>query len=105
MSDQLLTIVRGFSRLIRNGRSLRSVVEYGKDELEKELIPEVENVERGVPEGKDGVVGEAIDVILCMLDAIFVHCPEITDERILQIAQAKCQKWADNVTLAESPAD
>ena len=43
--------------------------------------------------GVDGVVGEAVDVMLCLLDLIHKYDPTITKEQINALAEAKCQKW------------
>jgi NTP pyrophosphatase (non-canonical NTP hydrolase) len=44
-------------------------------------------------EGPDGVIGEAVDVLICALDIIKVHKPEITEEEIIKLVQDKCAKW------------
>lgn len=85
-------LVRNFSKLINNGRTLRSISEHMRGE-HIELDEEIEKVEQGVDEGADGVVGESIDVIACALDAIFQHKPDITDEEIYTIMDRKCRKW------------
>lgn len=43
--------------------------------------------------GPDGVSGEAIDCILCLLDLIKVHNPVITPEEIVSHALKKLKKW------------
>ena len=43
--------------------------------------------------GPDGVVGEAIDVIICAIDLIRIDSPNITEEEILDILETKCDKW------------
>ena len=43
--------------------------------------------------GEDGVIGEAVDVILCALDLIRVNYPTVTKEQLNTIAQLKCDKW------------
>lgn len=48
--------------------------------------------------GPDGVVGEAIDVILCLLDLIHVTNPEITEEQVRDIAHRKLAKWIKKET-------
>jgi hypothetical protein len=50
-------------------------------------------------QGSDGIVGEAIDTILCLLDLIHVHTPSITEEELIHVAQLKLDKW---VTKAAS---
>ncbi len=47
--------------------------------------------------GNDGVVGEAIDVILCALDIIHYEEPHISDEELEEIMIKKCQKWKAHV--------
>jgi len=88
-----IDIVRHFAREINNGRTLFDIHAHGEREmveLKDELIADVDQSDHG----SDGVVGEAIDVIACMLDAIFVYRPETTDEEITAILLTKCQKWS-----------
>lgn len=88
-----IDIVRHFSFLINNGRELEDAARHTRDELQ-ELHEEIAKVRAGQEEGSDGVVGEAIDIIACALDIIFIHRPETTDQRINEILLAKCEKWA-----------
>jgi hypothetical protein len=74
----LFSHTREYSRLIKNGRTLRDILNHAKSEM-KELGEELDRFEAGVPEGEDGIVGEAIDVITCMFDLIAKHCPDITE--------------------------
>lgn len=48
--------------------------------------------------GADGIVGEAIDVILCMLDIIHIQYPDMTVEQVKQIAAYKLQKWKNKTS-------
>lgn len=92
MSDALLAMVREFSVEIQNGRTLEDIVRHTRSEVD-ELEEEVSLI--GSEEaGDDGVVGEAIDVMLCAIDAIFVADPNITEEAIIAYARKKCEKWA-----------
>lgn len=43
--------------------------------------------------GEDGVVGEAIDVILCAVDLIRVYDAKITEDDIMEILKIKLSKW------------
>jgi len=88
-----IDIVRHFAREINNGRTLFDIYQHGQREM-VELDEELGHYYEARPGGPDGVVGEAIDVIACMLDTIFVFRPETTDEEITAILLAKCQKWA-----------
>lgn len=89
MSDSLIGMVRAYSERIKNGRTIENVNTYLNDEA-TELTQEVYT---DVP-GEDGIHGEAIDVILCALDIIFLAAPDMTDEDIVNYARVKCEKWA-----------
>jgi len=86
-------IVRPFSEKIKNGRTLRDITDHMVSEV-NELYEEIDKIDAGEEPGKDGVVGEAIDVIACALDAIFVHSPNIDIKTLEDILQSKCEKWA-----------
>lgn len=43
--------------------------------------------------GKDGIVGEAVDGIIALLDIIYLEKPDITNEELLQLTKNKCHKW------------
>jgi hypothetical protein len=45
------------------------------------------------PQGVDGVVGEAIDTIACMIDLIHVENPELTERELVEYALTKMKKW------------
>jgi hypothetical protein len=87
MTD-ILEITRQYSGTIKNGRTLSDVVAHLKSEVH-ELSEEL----HGEP-GEDGVVGECVDVILCALDAIFVHDKNITNIQIQEIVLKKLGKWS-----------
>jgi CheY-like chemotaxis protein len=92
--NDITSIVRDFSDRIEDGRDARSVFHHLLSEAD-ELGVEITAVENGKPEGVDGVVGEAVDVIACALDLIIRHRPGITNDEIAAIMRRKCQKWAD----------
>lgn len=82
------------SRAINNNRNRQSVLAYLMEEV-GELSTEV-NIKEGYsekPEGKDGILGEAVDVILCAADLIYIDNPEVTEEEILNVVQKKLAKW------------
>lgn len=95
-----IDIVRHFAGEIQNGRNLFDIFDHGEKEM-VELAEELGLAHAGRPSGPDGIVGEAIDVMACMLDMIFVYQPDITTEEIAAMMLAKCEKWArrykDNV--------
>lgn len=41
----------------------------------------------------DGVIGEAVDSIITLLDVIKIHNPEITEDEISEIMHRKSDKW------------
>ena len=90
-----IDIVRHFAKEIQNGRSLGDIHRHGQREMVElnDEILAIKYPEQFTP-GPDGVVGEAIDVMACMLDLIFVEAPETTNEEICAILLRKCEKWA-----------
>lgn len=92
----LVTEIFEYSARINNARTPSDIAKYSVTEL-GELMEEIiisEGQSYKEP-GKDGVVGEAIDVIACMVDLIHVARPGITEEEILKIARPKLEKWAE----------
>jgi hypothetical protein len=87
--DDLLSMVRGYSDAIANGRTLQEIGSHLRDEVQ-ELDEEL----AALTPGEDGVAGEAIDVMLCALDLVFKARPDWTDADIVTYARRKCQKWA-----------
>jgi len=90
----LISLVRGFSDRVKNGRTIDDVLNHTMEEL-GELATEVKitNGKSYKQPGKDGIVGESIDIILCALDMIYIDNPSVTEEDILRIALTKCEKW------------
>ena len=48
---------------------------------------------------EDGVIGEAIDTIITLLDLIHVHNPEFTEEELNEYASKKATKWLKKIHL------
>lgn len=44
-------------------------------------------------EGKDGIIGEAVDAATCCIDIIYMAYPNITEEEIMTVVRAKLDKW------------
>ena len=79
---------------IKNGRTLirtlaHTMAEVG--ELAEEVV--IANGFSYKQPGPDGIVGEAVDVILCALDIIYQVDPTITEKDIEAIAERKLAKW------------
>lgn len=65
-----------------------------------ELAQEI-NIQNGFlnkPKGKDGIAGEAIDVINCAVDVLYLSNPKITSEEINEIMTNKLNKWKSIIT-------
>lgn len=97
--DPLIDLARKMAAEIKDGRTTDYVMDYLEGEA-KELRLEVEGAG-----GPDGVFGEAIDVLLCALDMIFVERPDATNEEILAYAAAKSEKWKRKWLAGETGAD
>jgi hypothetical protein len=82
------------SDLIKDERNLNDILNATVQEV-GELATEI-SIHTGyrmAEPGADGVVGEAIDSIVCLLDIIRRYDPTITREQIEEIASAKLIKW------------
>ncbi len=88
-----IDIVRHFAHKIQNGRTIADASRHAGLEL-IELDEEIAKKAAGEVAGPDGIIGEAIDLIACALDIIFVEAPETTNEQINEILLRKCEKWA-----------
>lgn len=84
----LFSVVFEAARLVKNGRNKLDVYAHMGSEF-RELGLEI--VGRG--DGKDGVIGESIDIIACAIDQIFVENPDITEADLIPVMERKCEKW------------
>ena len=94
--DPLINKTFAVSDSIDNNRTIENVLTHMTTEV-GELALEI-SIDQGrsyKDASEDGVVGEAVDVILCALDIIRVYQPDITEEDILAIAQRKLAKWVE----------
>lgn len=102
--DTLIQVVRNASEyantkeLSVRRRNLYSVLASLMSEV-GELGEEVA-IEHGhsyKTKGADGIVGEAIDVIVTALDMITVANPELTEQEIVEMARRKVDKWISKI--------
>lgn len=88
----------GVGSLIDDGRTAQDVMISLTSEV-GELADEVNIVcstrRSYKTAGVDGVIGEGVDVILCVMDLLHIVHPELTHEDLLQVATRKLQKWYD----------
>lgn len=96
MSSDLISKTFAVSDSVDNGRLLADVLAHMMSEV-GELSTEVMIAcGRSYKEpDKDGVIGEAVDVILCALDIIRLYDPTASVDDVLQIADAKLKKWVE----------
>ncbi len=48
--------------------------------------------------GPDGVIGESVDVILCVMDLLHLAHPDLTHDELMGIANVKLAKWYNKST-------
>jgi NTP pyrophosphatase (non-canonical NTP hydrolase) len=95
----LITDILATSKTIDNNRTPTEVLGYSMTELgelAEEVLIKNSTISNHKKEGKDGIVGEAIDLILCAVDLIYLDNPDITEEDIQKIARQKLLKWKQN---------
>ena len=83
---------------VKNVRTLQDILTHLMTEV-GELAQEIEIAEGKsykLP-GKDGIVGEAIDIIACVLDIVRIHYIDIDEDMLLDVLRPKLQKWKDTV--------
>lgn len=85
-----------YSDSIQNFRTISDVMIYATSEL-GELAEEV-NIRNGYSskeEGKDGIVGEAVDCIICLMDLIKQAETTITEKELMDVFYTKLDKWKE----------
>lgn len=92
-------IVRHYSKRVQNGRTVQDAFDHMVKEVH-ELDVEVQRFIAGQPEGEDGIIGEAMDVISCALDVVFLAKPGTVNEEMREVLLNKMQKW---LTLYGNP--
>lgn len=100
MMQTLVSETFKYSDQIKNNRNTfyvlsKCVEELGELSVELQIAAGVSYKEAG----KDGVVGEAIDLITCVLDIIRITHPNLTEEDLVSIAIPKLEKWKTKATF------
>lgn len=92
----IISIVHGYTKRIRNGRTLGDITASLReevDELTEEVLLKLDGKEPGV----DGINGECADVLNCVLDLYIEANPTLTKEELIdtmnEIITRKCDKW------------
>lgn len=74
------------------GRTIDDAFLHLRKEI-AELALEVRNVRFELEPGVDGILGEGIDAIQCILDMILMVHPNITEADLRRVMFDKCEKW------------
>ena len=80
---------------VENQRDIQDILTHAMTEL-GELAQEVQiaSGKSYKQEGSDGIVGEALDVIACMVDMIYVHYGvSANEEYMISLMKSKLEKW------------
>lgn len=98
MTDTATLVNRclAMSRRIKDGRTIPDIQyklseEFG--ELGQELL--IAAGKHYKKPGKDGVIGEALDIIVCCIDMIYNHDKDVTEEQLAVMIQKKLEKWLE----------
>lgn len=96
--ETMVSVVKSYSERIKDDRTLSDVLGHAMEEL-GELATEIKiaNGKSYKKAGPDGVIGEAVDLINCALDIIYLAKPDFTEEELMGIQVAKCDKWLEKV--------
>ena len=83
-----------YADAIQNGRTPQDILNHTQTEfgelMTEFIISEGKSYKQA---GEDGMVGEAIDAIVCLIDFIRVVAPELSEEELCRIAEPKLEKW------------
>lgn len=93
----LVTEIVNASIQVQNTRSIQDILTHAMTEL-GELAQEVQIAEGKSykQQGPDGVVGEALDVIACMVDMIYIHYGILANEDyLIAKMKPKLEKWKE----------
>ena len=104
VSSTAISAIVNVSKKIKDDRSLDKILMHAITEL-GELSEEV-LIDKGLSyknPGVDGVVGEAVDLIICVVDLLYIHLKQkgvdlsagVMDAYIKDIATAKLKKWEE----------
>lgn len=85
-------VIRSYSLALDDDRTAKKITAHLRSEVD-EIEEEIAKEEAGEPAGEDGIIGEAIDVILCAVDLIVRTRPDMTEAEVEAYALKKCKKW------------
>lgn len=88
------SICLSYCEEVKNDRTIQSAFNHAGSEM-AELQSEILYARDGLAPGDDGIVGEAIDVIACMIDIIYQNDPNVCMDDLNSLMAKKCRKWKD----------
>lgn len=94
----LIEEIQNTSSIVETPRTPLSVLSKVMEEV-GELAQEVA-INSGVSykqPGKDGVLGEAVDAIIAIIDLVYVVNNTITEDDLIEVAQLKLAKWKKSI--------
>lgn len=99
-NNTVINSILEVSKSVNDNRTQYAVLakageEYG--ELSQEVM--IRNGDHYKQPGKDGIIGEAIDLIICCTDLIYSENPNITEDEIVEIAKLKLAKWKSKSSI------
>lgn len=77
---------------VTNSRTPTTIFLHAESEMNELRLEVIKSVTGEAP-GSDGILGEACDVIACMVDIIHKTYPNITDTEIHRVLMSKLAKW------------
>ena len=91
----LVNTILNASDRINNGRTVQDVLNHAITEMgELALEIQIDQGKSYKTAGEDGIVGEALDVIACMVDIIQLKMgPWAHEEKMVEWIQPKLDKW------------
>jgi hypothetical protein len=89
----IFSVVKEYSSKIKDGRTLQDVLTHATTEL-GELAQEIQIVKGKSYKkpGKDGIVGECLDLIACAIDVIALRYPNLNEEYLISLLEEKMKK-------------
>ena len=91
-----INTVLNVSKRINNGRTVNDVMNSIMEEV-GELAREV-RCEYGPSykkAGRDGILGESVDVLASVIDLMYIHDPDISHRDIINVLNRKMSKWEE----------
>lgn len=92
-----MTIVQDIfetSDVIQNGRTRQDVLNYTMTEIGELMEEHIISSGKSYKEpGADGVIGEAVDTIICLIDLIRLEDPTLSEDDLQEIFRVKLSKW------------